>query len=109
MLLKLVQPLAGGEVEVTGVIAAIAAEKDPVARGGEREGLDRVARCLGLLEELDRIVRHAAAGPEPVLTIELEEGALALGHPPSRLYSLEQDGHRFVVELVGPLRPALAL
>ena len=32
---------------------------------------------------------------------------LALGHPPSRLYSLEQDSHRFVVELVGPLRPAL--
>ena len=32
---------------------------------------------------------------------------LAVANPPS-LYNLEQDGHRFVVELVGPLRPALA-
>src|SRR5712691_8622711 len=33
---------------------------------------------------------------------------LAFEHPSSLLYSLEQDSHRFVVELVGPLRPALA-
>ena len=33
---------------------------------------------------------------------------LAFEHPSSLLYSLEQDGHRFVVELVGPLWSALA-
>src|SRR5215831_17383602 len=33
---------------------------------------------------------------------------LAFEHPSRLLYSLGQDSHGFVVELVGPLRPALA-
>ena len=33
---------------------------------------------------------------------------LAFEHPSSLLYSLDEDSHRFVVELVRPFRPALA-
>jgi hypothetical protein len=72
--LQLRQLLACGQFEVAGVVSVPAEQEHPVHLQGEGETLKLgVSGLLHLLEELEGAVGHAAASPEPVKAVELEE------------------------------------